>query len=448
LSGRLKAGIAKVNITPPVGIDLIGFWGRKNPSRGIHDDLYSRALVLDDGEKEIALITADLLAVSSNFVASLREMVKERTGIAEKNILFATTHTHSGPSTDVPREDPPPDQAWLSILKRKIAGAAYLAWKSKREAELGFGQSYLEGLSVNRRERTSEGKIILGSNLEGEVDYTLGVIGIKDTSGNPMGALMNYACHPVVLGYDNLLISADYPGYATEMLERIKGERFIAMFTNGATGDINPREALKGFEEARQMGQIIGAESFKVLERMSFTSDIKLDIESKFLELPLSPLPTLEIAERTVEERREELNKLEEEKADKLAQKLAWYKLNWAEQVLELVRSGKRMVKVPFEVQVIALGDTMLVALPGEAFVKLGLEIKEELEQYPTLLIGYANGCIGYIPSPEAYEQGGYEVETSYMFYQMPAVLSPEAWNMIKDTAIHLADKILSKKRA
>ncbi len=439
--------MAKVNITPPVGIDLIGFWDRKNPSIGIHDDLYSRALVLDDGEKEIALITADLLAVSSNFVASLREMVKERTGIAEKNILFATTHTHSGPSTDIPRKDPPPDQAWLSVLKRKIAGVAYLAWKNKRGAQLGFGQSRLEGLSVNRRERTSEGEIILGSNPEGEIDYTLGVIGIKDTSGNPRGALMNYACHPVVLGYDNLLISADYPGYATEMLERIKGEGFIAMFTNGATGDINPRDALKGFEEARRMGQIIGAESFKILERISFTSDIKLDIESESLELPLNPLPTLEIAERMVEERREEANKLEKEGADKLHQKLAWYKLNWAEQVLELVKSGKRVVKVPFEVQVITLGDTMLIALPGEAFVKLGLEIKERLERYPTLLIGYANGCIGYIPSPEAYEQGGYEVETSYMFYQMPAGLSPEAWNMIKDTAIHLADKILSKKR-
>ncbi|MCD6231294.1 neutral/alkaline non-lysosomal ceramidase N-terminal domain-containing protein [Candidatus Aerophobetes bacterium] len=432
---KFLAGAAKVNITPPVGAPLSGYTVRKDVSQGIHDDLYAKALVLDNGEKVLAIVTTDLLGFYDNFVDKVRNLIKKQTGIDKNNILISATHTHSAPDTlyGLYSQGRSSD-SWMDVLAQKIAGCVYMAWRNRKEARIGTGKGSVQ-IGVNRR------------NPDGKpIDPEVGVLRVDDIEGNLMAVVINYTCHAVVLGPDNLLISADYPGYTMRMIEKLKGENVVAMFTNGAEGDINTGHSAdisgiggcipgRTFERAEKLGNILGGEVLKVLEQIKVSPKVHLDVKKKIVELPLKTLPSLEEAEKELKKKASTLNKLKKASREEITR--AKIEKFYAEITLSMVREiedlGLRKT-MKAEIQAMRLNDTILIAFPGELFVEIGLEIKKDSDFKNTFIVGLANGEIGYIPTHQAFVEGGYEsISTKF---------TGEAENIIKDTVLKLIKEI------
>lgn len=430
---KFKAGASEKRITPPIGIRMAGYAARKGSAVGVHDDLYVGALVLDDGAEEVSILAVDLLGLDKAAVSLIRKSISERIGIDANNVLICASHTHSGPVTSGDKVD----RDWISSLKERIVEVALQAHEGRRDARLGVGRGEVEGIGANRRDPE-----------KGVVDKSVGVIRIDDIRGNPIAVLMNYACHATVLGHDNLLISADYPGYAKKVIRNALGEEAVVMFANGACGDINPGgyssdiSAIGGyipgrtFERAEKLGSLLGKEVLRVAKNVKTHPRINLSMVTERVRLPLRELPTLKEAEERLEEKEELVRRLEDQGAS--SHEVTEAKIAAVYAKVELAHARKASLlptnDMETELQAIALDEALLVALPGEAFVEIGLSVKNKCRFNHTLVIGYANDSIGYIPTKEALLKGGYEVTAS--------MLSLEGVRRLKETALSLVGRM------
>ena len=402
----MKVGISSVNITPPIGVPMAGYSARMGSAKEIHDDLYAKAIVFNDKDTKAALVRCDLIGLERDFVEETRRLIESETGIDRNNIMITCTHTHSGPITDslIPDLD-----AWMKVLSRKIKGAVIAANRNLKEAKIGFNRGSVEGIVINRRKPG------------GPVDTEVGIIRIDDLAGNPMAVLINYACHAVVLGPDNLLISADYPGFVMNFVERNLG--VPALFVNGACGDINPLDKLTvmrqkrkediydrhggTFEEAKRLGNMIGAEAVKVFLGTETENDLELKVASREIRIPLVDLPSIDELKRMLEENENLFRKLVSEKDAAHAFRIAML-IQYARSTIKYVESGENVR--PTEIQIFRIGDGGLIALPGEIFVEIGLDIKKKSGLKHTFICELANDAIGYVPTREAFKEPGYEV--------------------------------------
>ena len=430
--GNILAGVAEVNITPPsAGTPLAGYGARKNgvgPSEGMHDELYAKALVLFDGEQKVALVTTDLVGIDLELTNSIRDLAEKEAGITMGNILIAASHTHSGPAVEFNETIPIPNiykreiENYRYTLKRKIASAIYVANKNLRKARIGVGKGQVFTIGVNRHDP------------KGPMDPEVGVLRVDDEDGSLIGALVNYTCHPTVMSADNLLISADFPGYAMNLVERMKGREVIALFTNGAEGNISTRFTRREqtFREVERFGTILGAEVLKVLEQITTRSQATLEAATEKIRLPFRKLPTLEEARRMVEECKRKLEELRKEGATRPYVRVAETTLQGAEATLSLVKTlkGEGLVS---EMQVIRIDDAAFVGVPVELFVEVGLEIKKKSGLKNAYVVGLANDYVGYVVTREAYEEGVYE--------SLETRLSPVGEEIIRDTALRLIKK-------
>ncbi|MEM2788648.1 MAG: neutral/alkaline non-lysosomal ceramidase N-terminal domain-containing protein [Candidatus Bathyarchaeia archaeon] len=415
-------GLSKVTITPPIGVRLSGYADRIQPSIGILDDLYARALVIDDGEERAAIVICDLLGLTNSLVKDIRSRVRELTGIEDENIMVTATHTHCGPDLRFAGE------AYIESLKSQVAGAVYAACNNMREVRIGVGRGECFVGCNRRNPKSPYGPYYLYSWPEGPMDPTVLVLRIEDLSGRILGILINYSCHPVTLGPRELRISRDYPGYALEVLEKIFGRDIVAIFMNGFCGNINPNwiwdkpelspppprsfpESLEErLKETRRLGHILGAEALKVAESITnFISETRLKVKRKELSLPVRK----DIPERMLKFIRESKpNQLNYERYQKILK---------GEDILT-------------EVQAIAINDIAIVGCPGEVFVEFQLEIRRRSPYKYTFLSELANDSIGYLPVASAYDEGGYEPTAT--------VLAREAGEKLTKAAIELLMEI------
>ncbi|MFP4058563.1 MAG: neutral/alkaline non-lysosomal ceramidase N-terminal domain-containing protein [Candidatus Brocadiia bacterium] len=412
---RLRAGIARANLTPYVGAFLAGFASRDRPSEGIHDELFARALVLEAGQRTVALVTCDLVGLGTDSVGRIREHVEEATAIAPDAVMVACTHTHSGPTTGILRH-PGFDPHLLAVTERKIAGAVAEAHRSMAEAALGWGTGQVP-IGVNRRERGDDGAMRLGRNDAGPVDHELGVLRVDGAEGRPMALVAVYACHPVVLGGGNYLVSADFPGQLAALVERVHPGALCG-FLNGACGNINPPRVGGSFEDARRLGMRLGAEALAAAERVECRPEVVLEARQAVADAPLDDLPPAGEARDLVEARTKELDQqlargeLSRELAD------ADPALGYARDVVTEYGNPRRPSSRPLELHALRLGEGLVVGMPGETFVELGAAIQAASPLPHTFVVGYANGTVGYIPTDAAFQEGGYEVERAHQFYR------------------------------
>lgn len=428
--GKLKAGAAKINISPYVGINMSGFGSRTRSSEGIHDDLYAKAVVLDDGTTKIGIISCDLLNLDEGSIVAIRERARKLAEIDGENIFICTTHTHSGPLTSPLRGFGKLDRGWVNVLEKKIAGAILVADNNLRNARIGAGKGHAE-ININRRERRDE-QTVIGSNPEGAIDYEVGVIRIDDINAKPICIMVNYACHPVVLGGDSYLISADYPGYTMGLVERAyQRDGAIAMFLNGTTGDLNP--ARRGtFEQAQRLGTILGSEILEVCAETGTTPSAELRMAKEIVELQSSELPSEGELENIIKERKAALGASYDEDRE--------IYLSWAEDALDMIKRGKKSAVVPVEVQVLRMGDIVLAGIPGEVFVEIGLGIKKDSPFKHTYAVAHTNGDIGYMPTRKAFDEGGYETHMAYKLYGIYPMDQDVAEKMINSSLKLIGD--------
>ncbi len=407
--GTLRGGCAKVNITPPVGVWLSGYASRDRPSDDIHDDLYARALVLDNSRNAIAVISVDLLWIPPQITHEVRSLVEGKTGIPGQNVLISPTHTHFGPrifsrmKLGPEADDNKVDAAYVETLIKKMANAVFIAHKNMQDVKLGVARGRLPEIVYNRRTRLADGSVKMSFSLPNEVvatrsieqgsdgstrvAFTLGpdqpeltfgpidpeawVLRVDDSEDQIVGSLVNFACHAVSgSGYEDWFysISADYPGETTRLIEQAEGG--ICLFTPGTSGNIVP---LKRGKEARfQIGKAIAGEAIRRLQFVPTTGDVEIEATTTEVTMPLR-------------------------------QDLA------PDRIMD---AGKDKKSLTTEFQLLRLGDVYVLGLPGEVLVEIGLEIKKKAGVKKLLIIAIANDPIGYVCPGKAYDEGGYESGT------------------------------------
>ncbi len=394
-SGQLRAGVASVDVTPPIGGQMYGYGARgTNVSTGVHDALYAKALVLEEGDTKLAIVSLDLGAFAAKNTTRVKAAIPAEAGIDQ--VLLVASHTHSSPRNldDFPTEEKP----WVKEAEQKIAGAILEANERLVPARIGAGKGEVrEG--HNRRAVLASGEVLMlwGNRQKlptSPLDYELVIVRIEGEAG-VIATLVNFTCHPVVLGPDNLNISADYPGVMMKMVESELGGQ--VMFLQGAPGDINPFGDKTpvdegGFEEVERMGRVIADEVVRVSAGI-----VPSEIESLSLRTEIIPL-----AHRKDIERKER----------------------------------------PFnaEINSVLIGDEIAFAtFPGEFFVEHGLAFKKQSPIKNTFFVGYTNDALAYFPTIHATTEGGYGAASAT---QVEVGAGERLVNRALINLLYLADKI------
>jgi len=442
----LLTGIAKANITPPVGMLMSGYGARKTPAIGIHDDLYLVALYLNDGTTEAALITIDLIDTDPKGTARIRKACANISGIPAKSVFVACSHTHGGPQTGIYGDDKGDDlkKSYTNTVIHKAAGALAEAKKNAVPVSVGHGRQDCY-IAANRRERRPDGNIILGYNPEGPIAPYTDVIRFDrlDTK-QPMAIIFSYASHGTNMGGDNLLYTADYPGPAKKLVEQIIPTA-IPSFVAACSADINPYP--RGtFELGERHGKRLGcAAAQAVLDIEEMTEDARIAVASDNFKFKVEDPPSLEEAKEKLRIAKENADKeiAEAKKAsggkpvdEKMV--LQWhtaYELRRTKSLVEAMEKGETDFSIPLETQAIAIGDCALVGMPGEIFVNIGIAVAEKSPFKRTIHISHANGSAGYVPTADQIPLGGYEVGLARANkYGLPIV--PESDQVLIDSAL------------
>jgi neutral ceramidase len=435
--GDLLVGIGRATITSPVGMLLMGYINREHGAVAVHDDLVVTAIVLADGHSRVAIVTCDLLMLHASTVEAIRARIEARTGIPPSHVMICCSHTHSGPVTYVVEGAAYPDrQAYLDQLIARVVDAAVRADRSTVPAAWGVGWGTVE-IGVNRRQRQENGRTVIGENPAGMVDRELLVLRVDALDSGaggtrPLLALVNCACHAVCLGERSYLVSADWPGAMRRALESWLGIQVA--FIQGACADVNPLGGPQDtYDLAQQLGERVAERVRDLYGGIALRREAHLVSARQTLHLPLlgaaghAGQPVLRMTWDQVAGRL--LGRPREEAVALLDRRFPW-------QSDMTLRGG-----VPYacaEVQAILLDDVALAGVAAEPFAEIGLQVKSRSGAARTLFAGYANGCIGYVPVPAAYDRGGYEVDASYAYYRLPAPLAPDCAGILVDGVLSM----------
>jgi neutral ceramidase len=427
-----RAGTARTIITPPVGVELSGYGF--GPSVGILDDLQAQALVLESDTATVAIVTADLIGFGAELVASVRQRIQASLGIPDSHVLLSASHTHSGPAAEPMRQWGAVDENYVRLLADHLVGLVHVAWHNRQDARIGIGMGRVDNVSENRR------------RPDGPRDVAVPVVRVDNAQGEPMAVLFSMGCHPVSLHSYRNLISPDYPGYARQVLADVLGKDVVSMFVLGTAGDINPagyvaRQTTP--RRSRQIGAIVGCEVARVALDPANMQDTTLRIERAQIELPVEPLPARSALIETRDRYAAQAEQLRAENQPFREIAVAEIHRDWASDALQALDSGNVLHSLPFEVWAMRLGNVAAVALPAETFTDTGLAIRAASPAALTMTISNSNGCIGYLPTAEAYETEDYTnpqglAPKVYGIY----ALSPGAEPLVRRTAIDLVQSL------
>jgi neutral ceramidase len=421
-AGPIRAGFAERDITPDVGMEVPGGYG-KSFSKRIHDPCKVRASVFDNGTRRVALVGLDALQVPRPLVLAVRLEIARRCGI--EDVLVAASHSHSsGPigmvqpgefdhasreiQTLAYEKSSCADPGYLKKVESAIIEAVTAADASRTPGTVGFGCGREDQVGFNRRIRMRNGLSFSHpgkgnpDNVEfaGPTDPEVGVVGFWNPDGQLEGCLVNFACHATASGP---WISANWIYYMEKAIQGFFGSQAKVLFLQGACGDVtqvnnlDPHANPESDAWSQQVGGRVGAEAVKVLLGMSQTrvSELTLDVRKKEWKIARRKPSeeTLQLARKQITGSPSDPN---------------WI---WAKETLLLEASLEKAQETEVEVQVIQLGPVVCVTNPAEYFCALGLEIKRESGFLITFPVELANGCVGYVPTEEAFgpHGGGYE---------------------------------------
>lgn len=417
----LKLGVAAVNINPPPGIGLAGYYHERG-NDGVLDDIQAKATVLDDGRTRAAIVVCDLIAMPKWIVAEARKLVEERTGIPGSNVMLAATHTHTAPVLyrEWSRDDSDGGGKQISrdysrSLPKLIADAVAQANEQRQPVRVSVAKGHEAQLAYNRRFWMRDGSVgwnpgKLNANIvrpAGPVDPEVGVFYAETSAAKPapVFTFVNYAMHPDTTG--GTRISADYPGALARALALYKGPDMLTVFANGTCGNINHTDvhwsgAQGSPQEANRLGTILAAAVLKAYPRLTtLTNAGAFRVKSEVVKLPLPAFTPEQLEQARLDA-----------KAARDNTRDGFMKLVRAYRILDIAAQQGRPIEV--EMQVVALGrEVAWVAWPGEIFVELGLSAKAGSPFPHTYNVELANGTIGYIPNKSAYPEGNYEVESA-----------------------------------
>lgn len=436
----LKAGTARADITPPKGLELGGYPHYPRYNEGAHDPLMAACMYLFDGEREVAMVTLDLLFFSKKHVKEVRRLAHEKCGIDETNIMVSCSHTHSGPwasgRLDIEGIESGVGQPkeYIEELVLRIVGIICEAKSSAFEASFATGVTVCgaeSGIGGNRR------------MPGGPHDPLVSVMAVKDKSDTVRGIFVNYTLHPTFIHEWSNVCTADYPGYLRAELEE-SFSRAVVGFSQGCSGNQSSRYYRKGesYDEAERVGRTLGRAAKTALEKAEWKNELKIKTVCGELELELRDFGTEEELRARVAHDEAVYKELYAKYGDSKNRdeyylwQNANLKLLGSKDQLGYVVMRKKGTKIelledeaPAEIQIFNIGGVGVIGVPGEIFVEYGLYIKA-MAGFGTVIINeLTNGCLpGYLYTAESLITGGYETDTS--------MLAPSFGR-------HLVDKVL-----
>jgi len=392
--GKLMAGVAKTDITPPIGTPLAGYGARQaRPSTGVHDPTEARALIIDNGTEKIALVSVDHLGFDHGMVDRIRASASAATQISPNHIFIMSSHTHSGGGAFMEmlpllanvlagKFDP----KIRAFYEQRTAEAIIEANKTLKPVRIGFGAGEARGISRFRSSWPPNGP----------VDPEVGVIRVDSfATGKPLAVLINFAAHPTVLGAENMTFSADFVGYARNALEKMSGGAAMAIFANGAQGTIAPH-AFQGddaWQRAENVGTILAAEAFKVMLMIKPQDSVDIKLVRTPLSLKIVPTPVFPPAMS--------------------------YPPGY-ESEISAISFDNRIA---------------FVAIPGELGSMLNFQVKERgkmLGFEKIFLLGLTNDALGYIISEDEYRHKTYESTISLFGPTFGSFIANESFQLLE----------------
>ena len=404
----MKVGFAEVDITPPAGLAIAGS-GRR--SVGVKAPLLCRAAVFE----KAAIVQPDIIGLQEPHVGEARRLIRAATGLPMSRIMIACPQNHCAPETIAAsgrlefanRRH----EAWFRRLLRSMAEAAARALESAAAGRMACGKSSAKGIGGNRRPVLRSGKVrTLWYGVEpdeiadeGPEDNDVFVLRFSDDAGRLLGIVFSYTCHPNTT-WATPYFNTDYYGAAIRILKRWYGRSIPFVFLNGACGNIDGYKYLRLPQKAFLAPGCFERGSGAM--RTYAEADRYGTLLARAVRRCLDSLPEGDEVRRVTVLRGS-------------------------------VRLKRLKPNVPqaAEVQVIVLNDTAVVGVPGDYFVELGLWIKKHSPFARTIISAHTNGFLGYLPTREAYEQGGYEVGCDFTNH------APGCGEAIAEKAVELLRK-------
>lgn len=398
----LRAGAARVDVTPTEPVMLAGYASRTNLSQGVHDPLSARALAFEQDGARLVLVSLDSLGFYNQTAEPLRQAILEGCGLKPSELFLCAIHTHSAPTLTLDESrGPAANVEYTRALRVKLAAVVRTALDHLAPVQIGFGAG-ASPVGVNRREpvtdREGHTKIVLGRNPAVLTDREVQVLKVAQAEGGGVtAALFAYPVHSTSLGPHNYLVSGDIHGMSAQFLEQYLGNGAVAPEFAGASGDIDPWVRVlpnfktdRGWEpEPMLMATFLGEEVARVFEGISATNT-QCPIKASFKTIQLPAKPSSD----------------------------------------PLTSAG---ATVAFNITVARLGGMAFVGLGGEVFNELGKTIKSESPFQPTFILTHCNGAAGYFPTQASYPAGGYEVESSRAAPGAGEQIAAEAVRMLKE---------------
>ncbi len=434
----LRVGADERKITPATGVDLAGFALREGPSEGIHDDLWCRVVVLDDGETRVALAALDLLRLDFELDAAIRREVSETGELDPAHVLLNCSHTHAGPATSSLGGTGVANQDYVSRLPSLIAAAVRDATSDLARCRLSYGEAPVR-IGINRREATAEGSLRIGRNPAGLTDTRMRVVRADTDEASPAVIVFNTACHGTTLKEDNKSVSAEWMGAAASLLRKTAVGDARPVFLQGCCGQINA-DAESRFEEVDRLG----AEAAEAVVAAACQSQpfegVPLGGKLERIGLPVADAPPADRAQADLREAEEAAEQARRDGLPPYRIRAQESLVAYTRRMLERSQRGAERETVPFAVQVVRIGELAIVGLSGEVFFEFAQRIAAESPFRHTLVLGYSNGCTCYVPTEEAFVEGGYEADDSFRWYGIPPLMPHAGEVMTQAAARMLAD--------
>ena len=454
---NLSVGFSRVNITPMMGIGIVGYFVPRF-AEGVLDELYVNALAVQAGEEKAVLLTLDNCGISRDVAMDFAASVSEAAGIPAEAVILHCTHTHTAPpliDPDMPEPlngdftsvDPKREKAYYEFVRTRLCDAASFALADLKPAKMGYGIGEAPNIAFVRRFRMKDGSVQTNPGVDnpnidhpiGDVDERVNVL--RFDRENDSIVLVNFGDHPDVVGGN--LISGDWPALTRNVVEKVL-DNVKCVTTNGAQGDVNhvnvhPRggylngmfhdfdDVSRGYSHATYMARVVTGAVLQAFDKVQYVNVDSVSAIRRTIQVA-SNMPTAEELVQAVK-----INDLHEAGRDA--------ELPYSGMMLTtMVAEAGRMVKLkdgpasfPMELSGLAIGPVALIGIPGEPFTGIGRALKEAPGWDLVLPCCLTNGNEGYFPMQEAYDEGGYESQSSFFKAGVAEFLIEEGTKLLSD---------------
>jgi len=458
-NGTLAAGAAEVDITPAMGTQLAGDIGRRRPAEALADPIFARALVLDDGEQRLCVLSLEVLGITGEWVERIRQGAAERCGIPAEGVLVHAVQNHAAPSVghsffNYEWDCITPELSWLKggddayheFAVERALEAVEEAARRMRPVRVGLATGLEGRIAFNRRFVLRDGTAVCHPgpshseailHAEGPIDPEVAVVSFTDGALRVVAVLLHYTCHPTH-GYPERYVTGGWPGAWARGVKALCGPQCVPLVINGCCGNVHHANHLHPAESptAERMGEVLTATTRPLLWRPRLLESPTLGVARRIIQIPLR-----EVAQEDLEAAR---RMLDEHPTPLWRQGMEGVAVEWdwvyALMRLDLERLRGEKPLFDYEVQAFRIGDVAVLGLMGEPFVEGQLRIKMLSPARRTLVAHMSHGYVGYVPTPEALRRGGYETWTS-----TGSKLAPEALDMIVEASTGVLGELFGR---